>query len=56
MGPIPKTLMKGKLKCGACGDKLRDHEGMGPCPFWEAGSVDYETYMKQMVGRKRSRT
>jgi len=52
-GPPPKTLMRGKLKCGACTLPLRDHPGMGPCPFWEGGIIDHDTYMAEMKSKVR---
>ena len=52
-GPVPKTLMRGNLKCGACGTPLREHKGMGPCPFWEAGIVDFDDYMSEKSSRVR---
>ena len=55
MSPTPKTLMTGKMKCGACGMKLRDHPGFGPCPYWEAGVVSLSVWKEQMKGRKKLR-
>jgi hypothetical protein len=42
-----KGMMTGKVKCGYCTEPLRDHEGYGPCVWWEVGLVKDEAHMNR---------
>ena len=52
-----QSKMTGKIKCGACQEPLRDHQGFDPCPYWtgEGMVVDEDTvaYLKEWQSRQR---
>lgn len=29
----------GRARCYSCGEKIKDHEGLGPCPYFVAGEI-----------------
>jgi hypothetical protein len=51
-----KGMMTGKVKCGYCAEPLRDHEGYGPCAWWEAGIIKDEDHMRKQKHSRRTYT
>ena len=29
----------GRIRCYSCGEKIKDHKGVGPCPYYAAGEI-----------------